>query len=97
MVRKNFEELLVKLSDDRDIKIQFGGVLSDQPRVKRKDDDPMTKLMNDPLNKLKRFVEAAGYRMIDLLQQFDTDNSWSISLQELQEGVKVSRLLVFLP
>lgn len=88
MVRKNFEELLVKLSDDRDIKIQFGGVLSDQPRVKRKDDDPMTKLMNDPLNKLKRFVEAAGYRMIDLLQQFDTDNSWSISLQELQEGVK---------
>ncbi|OWF38688.1 hypothetical protein KP79_PYT10815 [Mizuhopecten yessoensis] len=88
MIRKNFKEVCDRLREERPIKIKFGGVLSDQPRAKRKEDDPVAKLHNDPLNKLKRFVEEAGYRMIDLLQQFDTDNSWSISLEELQEGVR---------
>ncbi|XP_033736019.1 leucine-rich repeat-containing protein 74A-like [Pecten maximus] len=88
MIRKNFKDLCDRLREDRPIKIKFGGVLSDQPRAKKKEDDPLTKLLNDPLNKLKRFVEEAGYRMIDLLKQFDTDNSWSISLEELKEGVR---------
>ena len=96
MVRKPFKDLQDEIIEDRkaeekEIRIIYGGILSDAPRVKKggDDEDAEERLMKDPMHKLKKYVEDAGYRMIDLLKSFDKDQSFTISFEELKEGVNV--------
>lgn len=100
MVRKEFKDLYDKLREerqDRKFTVKYGGVLLDSTRFGRnKKMDPFEELMNDPMTKLKEFLEKAGYRLIDLFKTFDRDQSWSIDLAELKEGIKViNRIYIY--
>lgn len=96
MVRKEFKDLYDKLKEerqDRKFTVKYGGVLLDSTRFGRnKKLDPFEELMNDPMTKLKDFLEKAGYRLIDLFKTFDRDQSWSIDLSELKEGIKKANI-----
>ncbi|XP_061174071.1 leucine-rich repeat-containing protein 74A-like [Saccostrea echinata] len=89
MVKKSFKELEGQLAEERGLKTIYGGVLPDCPRTKlRGEIDAMKLFMRDPMAKLKAYVEKEGYRMVDLLKSFDRDQSFTISLEELKEGVR---------
>lgn len=96
MVKKSFKQMEEQLAQERGMKTLYGGVLPDCPRTKLRGDIDAMKLlmMRDPMAKLKAYVEREGYRMIDLLKSFDKDNSFTISLEELKEGVKVRLVFV---
>lgn len=96
MVKKSFKEMERQLAEERGLKTIYGGVLPDCPRTKlRGEIDAMKMLLKDPMSKLKAYVEKEGYRMIDLLKSFDRDNSFTISLEELKEGVRVGHYFLF--
>ncbi|XP_052697479.1 leucine-rich repeat-containing protein 74A-like [Crassostrea angulata] len=92
MVKKSFKALEDQLAEERGLKTIYGGVLPDCPRTKLRGEgreiDAMKMLLRDPMSKLKAYVEKEGYRMIDLLKSFDRDNSFTISLEELKEGIR---------
>ncbi|XP_062584538.1 leucine-rich repeat-containing protein 74B-like [Saccostrea cucullata] len=89
MVKKSFKELEGQLAEERGLKTIYGGVLPDCPRTKlRGEIDALKMFMRDPMAKLKAYVEKEGYRMVDLLKSFDRDQSFTISLEELKEGVR---------
>ena len=93
MVRKKFQELHLKLAEERGLIVIYGDVLLDVVRTKLHSGlDPYLKFLNDPMTKLKNYVEKAGYRMVDLLKSFDRDQSFTLSLDELKDGVRVSFL-----
>ena len=48
-------------------------------------------LERDPMTKLRRYVDRAGLRLVDLFRQFDKDNSMTVSKEELMLGVQVLR------
>lgn len=98
MVKKSFKALEDQLAEERGLKTIYGGVLPDCPRTKlRGEIDAMKMLLRDPMSKLKAYVEKEGYRMIHLLKSYDRDNSFTISLDELKEGVRVNtRKLYFI-
>lgn len=100
MVKKSFKALEDQLAEERGLKTIYGGVLPDCPRTKLRGEgreiDAMKMLLRDPMSKLKAYVEKEGYRMLDLLKSFDRDNSFTISLEELKEGIRVkTRKLYF--
>ncbi|KAK3094145.1 hypothetical protein FSP39_024708 [Pinctada imbricata] len=89
MVRKKFQELHFKLHDERGLEVIYGDVLLDVVRTRLHGGfDPYSHFMNDPMTKLKNYVEKAGYRMVDLLKSFDRDQSFTISLDELKTGIR---------
>lgn len=92
MVKKSFKALEDQLAEERGLKTIYGGVLPDCPRTKLRGEgreiDAMKMLLRDPMSKLKAYVEKEGYRMLDLLKSFDRDNSFTISLEELKEGIR---------
>lgn len=100
MVKKSFKALEDQLAEERGLKTIYGGGLPDCPRTKLRGEgreiDAMKMLLRDPMSKLKAYVEKEGYRMLDLLKSFDRDNSFTISLEELKEGIRVkTRKLYF--
>lgn len=93
MVRKTFEVLSNEMKEERKLVTVYGGVLVETTSFARKNDrNPEKLLISDPMTKLREYVEAAGFRMIDLLKTFDRDHDWKISREELSIGVKVMPL-----
>jgi hypothetical protein len=45
--------------------------------------------MGDPLTLLLRYMSTRNMRLMDLFSQFDTDDSWTLTISEFKKGVKV--------
>lgn len=88
-VTKDFEKLADSLEEERELEILYGGVLVDVTSFKKPSKDPWAAHVNDPMTKLKEWLDQAGYRLVDLLLTFDKDGSLSLDLQELKQGIKV--------
>ena len=78
------------LLDERQVEVLYGGVLVDVTSFKKPNQDLWAAHVNDPMTKLKEWLDQAGYRLVDLLLTFDKDGSLSLDLQELKHGIKVS-------
>ena len=89
MVKKDFKKLAEKLEEEQSMTILFGGVLLDVTRLRNANYDPWAAHVNDPMTKLKAWLDKAGYRLVDLLLTFDRDNSLTLDLEELKQGIKV--------
>ena len=95
MVKKDFKELAEQLEEERSMTITYGGVLLDVPRFRNANYDPWAAHVNDPMTKLKAWLDKAGYRLVDLLLTFDRDKSLTLDLEELKAGIKVRYLAIF--
>ena len=92
MVKKDFKKLAEKLEEEQSMTILFGGVLLDVTRLRNANYDPWAAHVNDPMTKLKAWLDKAGYRLVDLLLTFDRDNSLTLDLEELKQGIKVGAI-----
>ena len=92
MVKTDFKKLSDVLNEEREITILYGGVLLDVTRFRNANYDPWAKHVNDPMTKLKEWLDQAGYRLVDLLLTFDKDKSLTLDLRELKEGIHVSHI-----
>ena len=95
MVKKDFKELAEQLEEERSMTITYGGVLLDVPRFRNANYDPWAAHVNDPMTKLKAWLDKAGYRLVDLLLTFDRDKSLTLDLEELKAGIKVRYHAIF--
>lgn len=97
MVKKDFKKVADKLEKDRSMTILYGGVLLDVTRFRNANYDPWAAHVNDPMTKLKAWLDKTGYRLVDLLLTFDRDKSLTLDLEELKAGIKVSSLSGWFP
>lgn len=72
------------------MEVLYGGVMVDVTSFRNAKYDPWAAHQNDPMTKLKEWLDQAGYRLVDLLLTFDKDGSLSLDLQELKHGIKVT-------
>ena len=89
-----FEELQERLLKERKIKVIRGKVIAKRRTFKvrlppPKFEDLSAAYERDPITKLRKYCTRRQIRMLDLFKQFDKDNSWSVSIEELQVGIKV--------
>lgn len=56
--------------------------------------ETMDTFRRDPYEKLKKYIRASGYRLMDLFRDFDKDGSNTISRDEFERGIKVSTVFV---
>ena len=50
------------------------------------EDEPGRDFESDPMAKLRKYAEKTKYRLIDVFKQMDTDQSWTLSRDELIKG-----------
>lgn len=89
MVKKDFKHIADQLKEERDVEVEYGGVLLDVTRFRNANYDPWAAHVNDPMTKLKEWLDKAGFRLVDLLLTFDRDKSLTLDLEELKAGIKV--------
>lgn len=70
------------------MEVEYGGVLLDVTRFRNANYDPWAAHANDPMTKLKEWLDKAGFRLVDLLLTFDRDKSLTLDLEELKAGIK---------
>ncbi|RUS85270.1 hypothetical protein EGW08_006971 [Elysia chlorotica] len=90
-VNLKFKEVADKLSAERGLVVQHGGVNEDY-KAQIAELDPMEAFRRDPMTKLKEWLSYAGYRLIDLMRTFDKDQSMSISIREFREGIASTKI-----
>ncbi|GFR97330.1 leucine-rich repeat-containing protein [Elysia marginata] len=90
-VSLKFKEVGDKLSEERGLVIQHGGVSEDY-KTQITELDPMEAFKRDPMTKLKEWLANAGYRLIDLMRTFDKDQSMTISIREFREGIASTKI-----
>ena len=79
------------------MKIIRGRVIAKRQKIKvkvppPKFEDMEAKYLNDPLTKLRQYCNKRQIRLLDLFKQFDKDQSWSVSREELEHGIRVITL-----
>ncbi|KAK3585202.1 hypothetical protein CHS0354_027490 [Potamilus streckersoni] len=89
-VKTDFKKLADELEEEREMTILYGGVLLDHSRFKREFDDPVSRLMHDPMTKLRHWLDQQNYRLVDLLLTFDRDNNLTIARDELHRGIEMN-------
>lgn len=70
----------------------YPGVVSDKEEGFL--NETMDTFRRDPYEKLKKYIRASGYRLMDLFRDFDKDGSNTISRDEFERGIKVSTAFV---
>lgn len=70
----------------------YPGVVSDKEEGFL--NETMDTFRRDPYEKLKKYIRASGYRLMDLFRDFDKDGSNTISRDEFERGIKVSTVFV---
>lgn len=54
--------------------------------------DSVGDILKEGLECLKDFCKETNVSLVELFERFDSDDSMSVSLQEFQEGLKVSNI-----
>ncbi|WAR18833.1 CDPK1-like protein, partial [Mya arenaria] len=47
-----------------------------------------------PFEKLRKYVQSAGYRLVDLFRDFDKDGSCTITFEEFERGLKMGNVKI---
>ena len=69
--------------------VLYGGLMPDVTSFRNINYDPWAAHVNDPMTKLKEWLDKTGYRLVDLLLTFDRDNTLSIDITELKAGIRL--------
>lgn len=77
------------MTEEKKMTILYGSVMLDVISFRNPKYDPWAHHQNDPMTKLKEWLDQAGYRLVDLLLTFDRDGSLSLDLHELKQGIRV--------
>lgn len=86
-VKMDFKRLADEMIEKKNMQVLYGGVILDVTSFRHANYDPWAHHANDPMTKLREWLDKAGYRLVDLLLTFDRDGSLSIDLQELKKGI----------
>ncbi|KAI0212755.1 hypothetical protein LSAT2_002305 [Lamellibrachia satsuma] len=95
VVTKEFEALHKEINAARTkyLQVIHGGVLFHNKHVIIFEElDPNKEFERDPMTKLKKYADAVKYRLIDVFRQFDRNNDWKLTREEVQRGVRAARL-----
>ncbi|XP_052766427.1 leucine-rich repeat-containing protein 74B-like [Mya arenaria] len=86
-VKPTFKKLADRLEEERGIEILYGGVMLDVTSFRCAKYDPWAAHANDPMTKLKQWLDKTNFRLVDLLLTFDRTGGLSIDLEELKNGI----------
>jgi hypothetical protein len=86
---KDFQELQDKLERERILKVTHGGIAGEIYNMVTITFDPLADFRRDPIGMLRSIAKDAGYRMVDLFNDFDKDGNQYISKDEFIHGIKV--------
>ena len=67
------------------------GVLMDTEDSVMTEKEVLDTFRRNPYRKIANYAKAAGYRLLDLFKDFDKDGSMTITKDEFENGIKVSR------
>ena len=74
---------------ERILKVTHGGIAGEVYNMVTITFDPLADFRRDPIGMLRSIAKDAGYRMVDLFNDFDKDGNQYISKDEFIHGIKV--------
>ena len=86
VVDATFIKLMDEVKQKKDLKIIFGATVkgTDGPKT-----DPNAIDWKDPVVRMFKYMQEAGYRVIDLMKRLDKDRSLSVDRGEFKMGLMV--------
>ena len=82
-----------EIKKTRNFSVIFGATVKGTEPPKT---DPNALDWRDPVIRMFKFMQDAGYRVIDLMKRLDKDRSLSVDREEFKQGLMVSRIYVIL-
>lgn len=89
LVTPAFKELQQSLEKDRILTVYFGNVVGEIFDFSSIRFDPFCDFRRNPMSLLIEYCKEAGYRLVDLFNDFDRDGNQVISKEEFIMGIKV--------
>lgn len=89
LVTPAFKELQQSLEKDRILTVYFGNVVGEIFDFSSIKFDPFCEFRRNPMSLLIEYCKEAGYRLVDLFNDFDRDGNQVISKEEFIMGIKV--------
>ncbi|XP_053392658.1 leucine-rich repeat-containing protein 74B-like [Mercenaria mercenaria] len=90
-VSKDFKAVQNKLESERAFTVIHAGVIMDKDEKKQGGEKEILETFRrNPYEKLKKYVKASGYRLIDLFKDFDKDGSDTITKEEFIRGLELA-------
>ena len=89
LVTEEFQELQDRLEKERILTVTHGGIAGEVYNITTITFDPLADFRKNPIGMLRNIAKDAGYRMIDLFNDFDKDGNQYISKDEFIYGIKV--------
>ncbi|XP_055995163.1 leucine-rich repeat-containing protein 74B-like isoform X4 [Ostrea edulis] len=88
LVTPAFKELQESLEKERILTVHFGNVVGEVFDFSSIRYDPFRDFRRDPMSLLIEYCKEAGYRLVDLFNDFDRDGNQFISKEEFIMGIK---------
>lgn len=88
LVTPAFKELQQSLEKDRILTVYFGNVVGEIFDFSSIRFDPFCDFRRNPMSLLIEYCKEAGYRLVDLFNDFDRDGNQVISKEEFIMGIK---------